>query len=197
LPEVPLPGLHNAQAQLALPMLLGSELLGVLAFESTDTHAFAAWHESFLQVLVNQIAIGFDRLRVEDEALAPAEEEPPRPSLVNLAPEAKKRSFVFFRNDDCVFVDGDYLVRNVPGKILWKLLNEFVKDGRTNFSNRELRLDPTLGLPAVKDNLESRLILLRKRLEEKCPDVKLVPTQRGRFALELTCKLELAEKDHA
>jgi hypothetical protein len=197
LPEVPLPGLPDAQAQLALPMLLGSELLGVLAFESTDLHAFAAWHESFLQVLVNQIALGFHRLRVDDEALPLAPEEPVRPSLVSLAPEAKKRSFVFFRNDDCVFVDGEYLVRNVPGKILWKLLNEFVKDGRTNFSNRELRLDPKLGLPAVKDNLESRLILLRRRLEEKVPDVKLVPTQRGRFALELACKLELSEKDHA
>ena len=195
-PEVPLPGLRDAQAQLALPMLLGSELIGVLAFESTDSHAFAAWHESFLQVLANQIAIGFDRLRDEDEALAPAEEETPRPSLLP-PPQARKRSFVFFRNDDCVFVDGEYLVRNVPGKILWKLLNEYQKQGRTQFSNRELRLDPTLGLPPVKDNLESRLILLRRRLEEKCPDVRLVPTQRGRFALELESLLELSERDHA
>lgn len=194
-PEVPLPGLANAQAQLAVPMLLGNELIGVLAFESTDSLAFAAWHESFLQVLANQIAIGFDRLRDEDEALAP-EEEAPRVSHLP-SPQAKKRSFVFYRNDDCVFVDGDYLVRNVPGKILWKLLTEFRTQGRTQFSNRELRLDPKLGLPAVKDNLESRLILLRRRLEEKCPDVRLVPTQRGRFALELESLVELAEKDHA
>jgi hypothetical protein len=195
-PEVPLPGLADAQSQLALPMLVGDELIGVLAFESPDGLAFAQWHESFLQVLANQIAIGFERLRDEDEKLAPAEEEVPRPSQVS-APSAKKHSFLFFRNDDCVFVDGDYLVRNVPGKILWKLLNEHVRDGRTNFTNRERRLDPTLGLPPLKDNLESRLILLRKRLEEKCPDVRLVPTQRGRFALELGCRLELAERDHA
>lgn len=195
-PEVPLPGLPNAQAQLAVPMLLGNELIGVLAFESTDSMAFAAWHESFLQVLANQIAIGFDRLREEDEALAVPEEESPRPSHVP-SPQARKRSFVFFRNDDCVFIDGDYLVRNVPGKILWKLLTEFTRQGRTQFSNRELRLDPNLGLPAVKDNLESRLILLRRRLEEKCPDVRLVPTQRGRFALELDSLVELSEKDHA
>jgi adenylate cyclase len=203
-PEIPLPGLPNAQAQLALPMLLGNELIGVLAFESLDGMAFAAWHESFLQVLANQIAIGFDRLRDEDEALAPAPLPPTElePAAAKVLPMTKsgvtkKRAFVFFRNDDCVFVDGDYLVRNVPGKILWKLLNEHAGSGRTQFTNRELRLDPTLGLPAVKDNLESRLILLRKRLDEKCPDVRIVPTQRGRFALELECALELNERDHA
>jgi adenylate cyclase len=203
LPEIPLPGLPNAQAQLALPMLVGDELIGVLVFESLDGMAFAAWHESFLQVLANQIAIGFDRLRDEDEALAPppipaGESERPRPvPALTKSGSTKKRSFVFFRNDDCVFVDGDYLVRNVPGKILWKLLAEHARGGRTQFTNRELRLDPTLGLPAVKDNLESRLILLRKRLDEKCPDVRLVPTQRGRFALELDCALELNEREHA
>jgi adenylate cyclase len=197
LPEVPLPGLSNAQSQLALPMLVGDELVGVLAFESLDGRCFAEWHESFLQVLANQIAIGFERLRDEDEKAPLEEDEAPRPSLARAGAQAKKRNFLFFRNDDCVFVDGEYLVRNVPGKILWKLLNEHVRDGRTNFTNRELRLDPRLGLPALKDNLESRLILLRKRLEEKCPDLRLVPTQRGRFALERDCHLELAEREHA
>lgn len=219
--EIPLPGLPDVQSQLALPLVVQDRLVGVLALESRDPLHFDVWHEAFLEILGNQIALGIATLSGREERDDDAEPRSPRPrdpriSTPRLAAAARaalaedpganvaageepapRRTFTFYKNDDCVFVDGEYLIRNVPGRIFWKILTERQATGRREFSNRELRLDPSLGLPAVKDNLESRLILLRRRLEQKCPDVRLVPTKRGRFALELACPIDLVEKQSA
>ena len=195
-PEIPLPGLPDAQAQLALPLVVGERLLGVLAFESRDPLGFDDWDEAFLQIVADQVAMGIERTRSLDEAPV----EPPRPRRRARKTPARAlptRRFVLYENDDCIFVDGEYLVRNVPALILWKLLAQHRDEGRSEFTNRELRLDPSLGLPAIEDNLESRLILLRKRLAEKCPDVRLPSTGRGTFALELDCAVELEARPTA
>jgi hypothetical protein len=189
-PEIPLPGLPDAQSALVIPLVCGDRLVGVIAADDRDPLRFGEWHEAYLGIIANQIAAGLDRMT---ERTADDDE----PALIVNRSDAEpgsRRTFTFYRNDDCVFVDGEYLIRNVPGRILWKLLGDWQREGRTEFSNRELRLDTGLGLPAIKDNLESRLILLRRRLDEKCPDVRMVPTSRGRFALQVGAAVELVER---
>lgn len=195
-PEIPLPGYPDAQSAIVMPLVLGDRLIGVIAAQSRDPVRFDEWDETYLSVIGNQIALGIDRMMLDDREDAPATAAAAPPPRVTPPPAAARvrHAFVYYRSDDAVFVDNDYLIRNVPARILWKLLGEWKQRGRTEFSNRELRLDPGLGLPEIKDNLESRLILLRRRLEEKATGVRIVSAGRGRFTLLVDAELELSER---
>jgi hypothetical protein len=46
-------------------------------------------------------------------------------------------------------------------------------------------------LPDINDNLEARLILLRRRLEDQCGFIHIVKTGRGRFRLNVDREIAL------
>jgi adenylate cyclase len=196
--EIPLPGLPDPQSVLVIPLTVGDRLIGVPAAEDRDPMRFSEWHEAYLEIIANQIALGIDRMT---ESTSEEREDPPvRPSAPDVkaaAPQVgtrHKRTLTYFKKDDAIFVDGEYLIRNIPARILWKLLAESQRAGRTEFTNREVRLDESLGLPPVRDNFESRLILLRHRLRAKCPAVQIVPTGRGRFSLQIEGPIDMIER---
>jgi len=95
--------------------------------------------------------------------------------------------------NNSVFVGDSYLIKGVAGAILGKLLREHTRQGRSDFTNRELRLDPALRLPDLSDNLEARLVLLQRRLAENCTNIRIEKTGRGRFRLRLERPIALEE----
>jgi len=55
----------------------------------------------------------------------------------------------------------------------------------------ELRLDKALELPGFRDNLDTRLVLLKRRLEERQSPIRIERTGRGRFRMDVTGTLSL------
>jgi len=178
---IALPGMPDAMSQVALPMVAHGALRGVLFVESSERLAFTKGDEAALAVVAMQAAAAL--------ALAEAEigEGPSSGSIAVDQPVMTGRSFrvVHYAYDDSIFIDNEYLIKGVPGRLLMHLLRIHQREGRTEFTNREIRLSEELRLPDIKDNLETRLLLLRRRLEEKAAPVQLARTGRGRIRLEL------------
>ena len=101
----------------------------------------------------------------------------------------------FFAEDASVFLDGEYLIRGVAGRILWSLVQRHEQTGQTEFTNKELRLDKSLELPGFRDNLDTRLVMLKRRLDERQASLRLERTGRGRFALRCPVVLRLELHD--
>ncbi|MEZ5589110.1 MAG: GAF domain-containing protein [Sedimenticolaceae bacterium] len=186
--EIPFPGLEDSRSQLAVPLLYRDRLTGVLFVESPRELRFTYEDEDALVVLAGQLALELElMLRVDHH------EVPEIPRAVSATVHGTPANIRHFARDHSVFIDNAYLIKGVAGAILWTLLREYVDSGRTDFSNRELRHDRRLGLPDITDNLEARLILLQRRLAERCSHLAIEKTGRGCFRLHVQRPVSLSE----
>jgi adenylate cyclase len=187
--EIPLPGLAQPHSQMAVPIPIAGEVAGVLFVESTDAARFRYDDEDALVVLGRQLGLA---IRLVTEQAETTDEATPAPAAPE-KPQGSELKVRFFREQSTVFLDGEYLIKGVAGAIVWKLLREYAEHGRTSFTSRELRLDTSLGLPDLCDNLAARLILLERRLEERSAGISLSRTGRGRVELHVRRPLVLVE----
>ena len=179
--EIPLPGLPSAQSVLATPLVTGDQLVGVLYLDSEQAGRFSPEDARLLTVVANMFAMSIP-LHVETH-----DDEPG--GAVSTGPTGRDMGRVIvvdvYEQNGSVFFDGDYVIKGVAGRALAAMLEEYERSARTNFSNRELRLNPTLELSPGKDNLEARLLTLRRRLDLRGDPVRLHKTGRGRLRLAL------------
>jgi adenylate cyclase len=178
--EVPVPELPGAQSRMAVPALALGQLVGMLVVDSTAPVAFSAADEAALTVAASVVASGVEAERARERDGVASTPAAPVVSEPAAGPVTRVR---FFDVDGSTFLDGDYLIKGVAGRILWALLGHHAREGRVEFSNREMRLDESLELPPFRDNFESRLILLKRRLDERDAPVRIEKTGRGCFRL--------------
>ena len=183
---------------MAAPMIARGVLVGVLAVESPVAMAYDELDE---QLLRRRRPPGGRRARAR--AAAPTSDagaaEASRAAGARAAGRAGRRDRagdapVVLRHyavDGSTFLDDDYVIKGVAGRLLWKVVAEHAATGRTSFTNREAKLDPTLELPEYRDNFESRLILLKRRLDEREAPHPDPSSGRGRFDLEVSGSLVL------
>jgi hypothetical protein len=184
--DIEVPTMADAESRLAVPAMAYGQLVGVVMVESHRIAAFTPTDEAVLNVVATLLANAVESERAQDggeeDGRAPtASPEPPAD-----APAAHVR---FFSVDGSTFLDGEYLIKGVAGRILWSLVGQHARDGRVDFTHREMRLDPSLELPPYRDNFENRLILLKRRLDERDAPVRIEKTGRGRFRLQVGAPL--------
>lgn len=187
--EIPLPGLPESRSQLAVPIKACRRLLGVLYVESMQDLRFGYDDEDVLVALAGQIGAMVLQLQQTAEFAEDVETPAAAPGPATGAAALVRH----YAENASVFIDDDYLIKGVAGSILWTLLNDYVATGRNCFSNRELRVDPRIRLPDLSDNLEARLILLRRRLIERKACIQIEKAGRGRLRLQVLRPLRLVD----
>ena len=185
--EIPYPGLTSPLSQIALPLRLGGQVRGVLFAESEESNAFGYDEEDALSLVLGQVGSLIRLLQADEtsQTVVPLSEP--------LATPTRTVRVRRFPADNTIFLDHDYLIKGVAGAIFWRLVNEHVNHSRVEFTNRELRLDPSLRLPEHVENLEARLVLLQRRLDERSDMIRIMKCGRGRFRLLVTARLELED----
>lgn len=181
---VPFPGLGTPHSQIAVPVIAEGRVLGVLFAESDEILRFDHECEDAMALVASHLGAMMALLRDDETDETPSRAE----AKTDVGGTVVLRHYP---RDDSIFLGHEYLIKGVAGAILWRILREHAATGRTDFTTRELRLDQSLRLPDHAENLDARLVLLRRRLEERGACVQLEKTGRGLFRLVSKARIAL------
>lgn len=184
--RVAVPGLPNALSQIAVPIIVSGRVKGVFFAESAARMAFSVEDEAALSIISEQFGLLWgisSKMNSADRATTTAD--------IKEGPLGALTEAVYYDHDHSVFINGEYVIKGVAGKLLYYMLRQRELTGKSQFCNRELRRESSFNLPRLKDNLETRLLLLRRRLEEKNLSIYLQHSGRGEVTLQVKDEFSL------
>ena len=120
-------GTGNPESQLGVPLLVRGELVGVLCLESEVPYRFHEEDKASIELLGNYLAIAIQnmQLRTMADALgkvdatrrdSPRRVDRARARRVGKRRQRRRREIVYYAADECILVDGEYLIRSLPAQ---------------------------------------------------------------------------------
>ncbi len=102
-----------------------------------------------------------------------------------LLQESTPLKFVYHPHNESISVNDRHLTKNVPAKILRRMLSDYTSSGKTDFGYSEFVRDPEIVVDPKRPNLTIRIRRLADSLREQVPGVMVDSLGKGRVRLEL------------
>lgn len=99
--------------------------------------------------------------------------------------ESAVLKFAYHHHNESMSVNDRYLAKNVPAKILRRMLSEYTNSGKVDFGYSDFVRDPDIVVDPKRPNLTIRIKRLSECLREHAPGVMLDRQGKGRVRLEL------------
>jgi hypothetical protein len=92
-----------------------------------------------------------------------------------------------------IFINGQYLTKNVQALILRKIIKSYAETGRQEFERREFLYDPEIVKDPKNPHFDLRFKRLSKRLAENWPQLQIPRSGYGQIHFVPACEVEYCE----
>ncbi|MDB9743945.1 hypothetical protein OAA91_00290, partial [Fibrobacterales bacterium] len=93
-----------------------------------------------------------------------------------------------------ISVNGRHIIKNVPARILRRVIREYVEEGKTIFEYREFKRDTEICQDPANPNFEVRLQRLMEKIKADFPEVHLDKERRGQFSFKANQRVVYSER---
>jgi hypothetical protein len=105
-----------------------------------------------------------------------------------------KSVFVYRHADQSLSLNGRHFLKNVPAKILNKILAAYTLKGRREFEYRDFKRDFEISFGRKNSNFEIRFYRLLEKLKQENAGIRIRKRGRGSFTVEAEGTIEYREE---